>query len=185
VIRDAFSEGISKTMSRKPLGESAMTAAERQRRRRARLRAEYPSRKRGRPLAFNGFGADASDDPSTRRHKQNEEYRGWGKYVLGLLDAHLPDDAKQVKQGDAERFKPLERRKVVLEQIGRHARWLLQKTGDKEGVKADTRELVAELLKQGEFSDEDAVEFFRWVRKDIEAEQRAAPNADAETDRAA
>jgi hypothetical protein len=154
-----FLTGETKTMSRKAMGDRAMTAAERQRKRRAKLRAEHPPRKPGRPRA-DTFNFDIFDGhpPKTRRAAIANMYAVWGEFVL-----RTNKGAEDYSKEDEERFKPLYNTRI-LEQIGRYARYLYRIGWHKEAAKIETRELAAELLKQGELDHQDVVDFFRWAR---------------------
>ena len=178
-------------MSRKPVGEKAMTAAERQRRRRARLKAENPPQKPGRPPLHwlvetnewqqlhekmqTSMGMDAR---SVRRQRINRVFAGFGKQVLGL-DPQYPDS---YSRDDVRRFKPLSR-KGILEQFGRHAVFMVNVVGcDTAEAVASAREWAEDFLIDSKVSVADVIGFFRWLHKDIrkdirepESEQPAEP----------
>jgi hypothetical protein len=166
-------------MSRKPMGEKAMTAAERQRRRRAKLRAENPPQKPGRPrhawlepstleLFQKAMGKDAR---SARRWHANRSFEGFGKQIL-RIDPRFPDYSPE----DAKHFEPLSHKKGILEQLGRHVVFMLNVIGyDPDDAAADAREYAELMLKDGNLDAAAAVRFFRWLREDVgEAEAIAS-----------
>jgi hypothetical protein len=179
-------------MSRKPIGDQAMTAAERQRRRRARLRAENPPNKPGRPLFRH---VDTSEhDPGARRAALNDFYRGWGVFVL-LLNPSDKNYSKELAEQLKKRFPPpLHRKSVkyfrkmplafmtlaetedcfgvngaVLEAVGRYDEYLYYSRGyHKNEAHFETRAMVMELMTQpGELNPIDVVDFFRWLREEL------------------
>jgi hypothetical protein len=105
-------------MSRNPIGEKAMTAAERQRRRRERLWAENPPGKPGRPR-LSWMLDHPWDDPMDRRNLTNEIYGAIGKNLLGMLQEPHPYDLYR-------RYQRLNK-KGIMEQFGRHGMWLSPK----------------------------------------------------------
>ena len=162
-------------MSRKPLGDKAMTAAERQRRRRAKLRSETPPQKSGRPRlhwlekSTHEMFCEALKDErwkarSSRRYQSGKQYANFGEQALGIE----PRFEKNYSAENVERFKPL-MRKGILEQLGRHAVFMANIVGcSPDQAVVDVRELAEDLLidhRNGELSVENVTEFFRWLRE--------------------
>ena len=160
-------------MSQKPIGEKAMTATERQRRRRARLRGEKPPQKPWRPQnpwhkpsALEIFLKKIGKDPSSAHRKHaNDLFESFGRQLLGIEDLpgcnYSPENAK--------RFEPLAR-KGILEQFGRHAVFLGVVVGcDTDEIEAELRKLAEDFLidvkKNGKIYVADAVWYFRWLRE--------------------
>jgi hypothetical protein len=162
-------------MSRKAIGEKAMTAAERQRRRRAKLRGDSPPPKRGRPrlkhLESDGDTAGLRSSlwemlghrpGSLRSHDVARRYRNFGEQVLGI-DSKAPSYSHE----NAERYRPLSRKPSILEQLGRHAVFMMREGWvlSLEEAMADAREHADELLEFGDDLNVKAmVEFFQDLR---------------------
>jgi hypothetical protein len=139
-----------------------MTAAERQQRRRAKLKEKNSSRPVGRPrhswLDTDRAGLTMEDRyeimeeigtkrESVRRSDAARVFEHWGKQVL-KIDINEPDYSRE----NAKLFAPIIRKHGILEQIGRHA-WM---TRDAD----DTLELAKELIKQDRLNVKDVVNFF-------------------------
>jgi hypothetical protein len=164
-------------MSRKPLNGKAMTAAERQRRRRAKLRTEKPPQKPGRPrlgwikkcaleIFCENFYDESQHARSARRHHADFQYTSFGKQVLGVGEGF---DGYSVE--NVERYKPL-MRKGILEQLGRHAVFLANTVGcEPDEAVTDVRAYADELLKQDGLSVDSVIRFFRWLRKDVPTDE--------------
>jgi hypothetical protein len=111
-----------------------MTAAERQRRRRARSREENPSQKPGRPQSpwhkttnyeeLAGLFFGDGRQRSARRHQANRLFESFGRQALGISR----DVPEWYVQENVARFKRLDK-KGILEQFGRHAIWLIDHQG--------------------------------------------------------
>jgi hypothetical protein len=151
-----------------------MTAAERQRKRRARLRGENPPRKPGRPRFFLAKKASLADNlllaqaeavgtpiASVRRRRLNREYVRLGEYVL-----RIKHNEENFVPEHLSKFRPL-RKKTILEQFGRHAWYLVRSDGATwEETSEDAIAWAEELLKQeGKLRVNDVVQFFLWLRE--------------------
>jgi hypothetical protein len=162
-----------------------MTAAERQRRRRARLRADNPpARKPGRPRfgwlkpsdleLFQEAMGDDSRRMSARRRNANHLFRHFGRQVLHI-EPLIPD---KYSPEDAKRFEPLARKKGIIEQFGRHVVFMMNVVGcNPDEAKADARQWAEDLLideRTKGLNVADVVGFFRWLRGDV-GEQDEAP----------
>ena len=155
-------------MSRKLLGEKAMTAAERQRRRRAKVRADKPPQKPGRPRlswleeSLGEILSDGQEERSARRHHADRQYASFGKQILGIDPRFDGYSAENV-----ERYKPL-MRKGILEQLGRHFVFVAMASGEQDDAVAEVREWADDLLieaKNNQLTVADAVSFFRGLRQ--------------------
>lgn len=145
-------------MSRNPIGEKAMTAAERQRRRREKLRTEKPPGKPGRPR----FLLDPWLQPEDLRNGANEYYQAFGQKLLGLLQNPYPHDLYR-------RYRRL-KKKGTLEQFGRYGMWLIYVQGlSEEDAAAECRKWADGLLEAEDLNVENVVKFFRWLRKPLRA----------------
>jgi hypothetical protein len=164
-----------------------MTAAERQRRRRAKLRTENPPQKPGRPrlgwlkkseheIFCEEMNMEAVSKPrSVRRGDFARQYVSFGEQALGISSKF----AQYYQAENVRRYKPI-MRKCILEQLGRHLIFLANTVGvEPDKAVADVRELADDLLidaKNGTLSVEDVVSFFRWLRQpEANEEQPSQP----------
>jgi hypothetical protein len=146
-----------------------MTAAERQRRRRERLRGEGPPKKRGRPnfgflknhneLLVKMKASMGVKRESALRDEAARTYQSFGKQVLGIH----PKFPETYSHENAERYRPLDRKLGILEQLGRQAVFNLEMGMSPEEAAADVRELADELL---DTSVKATVAYLQWERKD-------------------
>jgi hypothetical protein len=157
-----------------------MSAAERQRRRRARLRSENPSKKPGRPrLGWLPNKSDAErlclvmkherwKAASLRRAELNHQYASFGAQVLGMVEG-FPDYSVE----NVERFKPIAK-KGILELFGRYLLWLTNECGhDVADAVAHVRAVADDMVAEDPFTDLALVkDYFRWLRADA-AEREA------------
>jgi hypothetical protein len=145
-----------------------MTAAERQRKRRAKLREGQEPKRRGRP-ALQYVPDDTGYalfmrlmeqyGPSVRRHDINNTFASLGKQVLGI-EKRTRDYAPE----NVQRYKSLAK-KTILEQVGRHAMWLAHQGAESECVRQETLGLVDEILREHPKPNvKDTVAFFQWIR---------------------
>jgi hypothetical protein len=169
-------------MSRKPIGEKAMTATERQRRRRARLQGEGPPKQRGRPkLKYlepgklpEGWTAEARLEflealggckrESTRRGDAARRYANFGEQAL-RIDPRCEDYSPE----NAEKYRSLKHKKGILEQLGRLVIFEMLELGNTlEEATSVVREWADDLLIDGDSLDiKESVRFFQWLRKDM------------------
>jgi hypothetical protein len=170
-------------MSRKPIGEKVMTAAERQRRRRAKMKeqqAEGSSNKSGR-RRLSYLDAKPPENwtqelrsevlaelggikqESVRRGDAACRYKSFGEQALGIEPR-----CKGYSRENSDRYRPLSRKKGILEQIGRQAIFVLMQGGTVEEAEAEAREWADDLLKDGDkLNVKEAIAFFQWLRKDM------------------
>jgi hypothetical protein len=151
-----------------------MTAAERQRRRRARLRAEKPPQKPGRPrlrwqskTAHEIFHEELGQPGKARSARRGDfisQYVNFAEQALGVSSRF----AQNYSAENVERYKPL-MRKGILEQLGRHLIFLTNSVGwETDEAVADVREWADDLLidaKNNTLSVGDVISFFRGLRE--------------------
>jgi hypothetical protein len=153
-----------------------MTAAERQRRRRARLQGDAPPKKRGRPrLRYLEVSGKRWRDyeiisdlggitrASARRGDVARRYQNFGEQVL-RIDSRCEDFSRE----NSKKYRPLKRKRGILEQLGRHAVFIAMLNNNMDVGKADAREIADLLLEDGDLNVKEVVAYLQWLRRDMQ-----------------